>query len=453
MRFRALLICFLVLAACVALNHVAAFSAGQPETPSMLYTAARKYSAIAWMRGGERFPLGAVVMVNDGKAIRPLASGFSVTADPNVSFDGKSVLFAGKRKPSDPWQIWEIAIEGGEPRQVVSSSEDAVRPMYLPEDRLVYARKRDGQFVIEAAALRGGEPLRLTYAPGSALPTDVLRDGRILFEAGYPLGSGSTPELYTVYSDGSGVESYRCDHGHARYSGKQVASGDIVFTRGRALSRFTSPLAHEVEIAAPAGEYAGDVIESSAGDWIVSWRADAGRPFELARWKPGETKFDRVVAEAGKDLIQPALAGARPVPNRHPSGLHDWKTANLLTLNTYTSKYQFAEGAIASVRLYTVDGTGKSKVLGTAPVEKDGSMFIQVTGNQPLKFELLDAAGKTLKKQDGWMWTRAGEQRACVGCHAGPERAPENAVPAVLQRSTTPADLTGTAADFTRGGH
>jgi hypothetical protein len=38
-----------------------------------------------------------------------------------------------------------------------------------------------------------------------------------------------------------------------------------------------------------------------------------------------------------------------------------------------------------------------------------------------------------------------GEQRICVGCHVGPERASENRVPAVLLRTTTPVDLTGSA--------
>jgi len=40
---------------------------------------------------------------------------------------------------------------------------------------------------------------------------------------------------------------------------------------------------------------------------------------------------------------------------------------------------------------------------------------------------------------------RRGEQRICVGCHAGPETAPENAVPMILLKSTTPADMTGAA--------
>ena len=81
--------------------------------------------------------------------------------------------------------------------------------------------------------------LPLTYMQASAFPTDVLKDGRILFESGFPLGTGATPELYLVYADGSGVESVRCDHGRARWGGTQLASGDVVFTHGTSLARFT----------------------------------------------------------------------------------------------------------------------------------------------------------------------------------------------------------------------
>ena len=93
----------------------------------------------------------------------------------------------------------------------------------------------------------------------------MLRDGRILFEAAYPLGSGSSSEIYTVYSDGSGVEAYRCDHGGSRQAGKQVASGDIVFAKEQGLARFTSAVAHQLELNAPAGEFAGDVVQSPGG--------------------------------------------------------------------------------------------------------------------------------------------------------------------------------------------
>jgi len=105
------------------------------------------------------------------------------------------------------------------------------------------------------------------------------------------------------------------------------------------------------------------------------------------------------------------------------------------------------------MRLYTRDAAGKAVLLGGAPVESDGSFFVQVPGDQPLQIELLDANGKTLKREQGWFWMRGGEQRACVGCHAGPETAPENAVPQILLKSTTPADLTHATAATSAGGH
>ena len=76
------------------------------------------------------------------------------------------------------------------------------------------------------------------------------------------MGSGATPELFLVYSDGSGVESYRCDHGTARWEGTQLASGDVVFTHGATLAKFTSSLAAEERIVAPRAEYAGAIAET-----------------------------------------------------------------------------------------------------------------------------------------------------------------------------------------------
>jgi hypothetical protein len=138
--------------------------------------------------------------------------------------------------------------------------------------------------------------------------------------------------------------------------------------------------------------------------------------------------------------------------NRFPSALHDWKTTNLLALNSYVSRDgETPLGTFAVVRVSTLDASGNVKVLGTAPVEKDGSFFVEAPGDSPLKFELLNAEGNVVRKENGWMWARSGEQRICVGCHAGPERAPDNAVPEVLLRTTTPADLSGTVAGAAKG--
>lgn len=448
---RSILTCLLLLAA-IASERPAEEVASQLDSPPILYTVAKSYEPLAWMRGADRFSSDAAIFLRDEKGTRAFLPDFAASADPAVSFDGERVLFAGKVHLQDAWQIWEVPLAGGRPQRVTSGSEDRIRPFYLPDDRVVYARKVSGHFVIEAADLSGGQPLVLTYGPANFLPTDILRDGRILFEAGYPLGSETTPEIYTVYSDGSGVESYRCDHGNARYSGRQVSSGDIVFASTHGLSRFTSARAQETPIAAPAGEYAGDIVETGSGNWLTSWRQDQKAAFQLMQWTPGAKQQKAIQSEHDASVVEPTLLASHAVPNRHPSGLHDWPNANLLCLNAYTSKYDFAPGSIHSVRLYTKDSGGNSKLLGTAPVERDGSFFVHVPSDQPLQLELLDPAGKTLKREAGYWWMRRGEQRGCVGCHAGPETSPENAVPMILLKSTTPADMTGAASQTAAGG-
>lgn len=415
-----------------------------PSTAHLLYTVAREYEPLAWLSGGERFPRGANLILKTGATKKPLQPDFFASADANVSFAAAKVLFSGKQKESDHWQVWELTFGSGTPRQLTHCDDDCIRPLYLPEERFVYARKSSGKFVLETAALSGAsDSLQLTHTPGNFLPSDVLQDGRILFAAAYPLESSTSAELYTVYPDGSGVEAYRCDHGHSRHSGKQVSSGGIVFVGDGRLFRFTSALAHEVAITTPAGSYAGDVAELANGVWMVSAKTARSNYYDLRTWKPGTAELVPLIAESTKNIVEPTPLASRPVPNRFPSALHEWSYANVLCLNAYTSKDHIAEGSIASVRLYTRDALGAARVQGSARVEKDGSFYLRVPGDQPLRIELLDSAGKSVKTEAGWFWLRRGEQRICVGCHAGPERAPDNAVPLVLQRSTIAADMTG----------
>jgi hypothetical protein len=452
MLVRSILGFFLLLGA-FTFKRTVVQAAPAPDLRSFLYTVTTHYQPLAWMHGGDRFSSGATIFVRDAGGKHPLVPGFAASADPAVSFDGQRFLFSGKLKVQDPWQIWEVSLAGGAPRRITSSNEDCVRPFYLPEDRIVYARRTAGRFVIETVDLADGKQLALTYGPANFLPTDVLRDGRVLFEAASPLGTEVVPEIYTVYSDGSGVESYRCDHGEGRHSGRQVSSGDIIFSSSHGLARFTSAKAQQVQISAPLGDYAGEVAESRSGDWLLPWRAEAKDHFQIMLWNPASPALRFAVAERNLDAVQPVLIAVSSVPNRHPSGLHDWPNANLLCLNAYTSKHQFVGESIRSVRLYTRDDAGNPRLLGSAPVERDGSFFVQVPTEKPLQIELLDNAGKTLQREAGFFWMRRGEQRACVGCHAGPETSPENAVPMILLKSTTPADVTGATAQNTSGGH
>ena len=434
----------------------------------VVVTAAPAYDALAALSGGERFSKGAqLLLIHDGKT-EPLVPDFAASADASVSFDGGSVLFAGKKATSDPWQIWELTLADRKVRQVITSSSDAIRPLYLPGWRVVYAQRTPQGFQMQSARLMESKAFEeiepgtkavfpLTYLGASAVPADVLADGRILLEAGFPLGEGKTPEMFLVYSDGSGVESYRCDHpanaASARWGGRQLRSGDVVFTHGSSLSRFTSPLEHEEGVTTPRGDYAGGVAETATGEWLVSARDSATAKFALKLWKPGKSAMQTVQARSEVNLVEPVVFAPRDQPRRHPSALHEWDYANLLALDARVSRDGALNGAPASVRLEARDAAGNAVAMGTAPVEQDGSFFVKTPADRAIRFVLLDAKGAVLRQEHGWFWIRSGEQRICVGCHAGPEHAAENRVPEVLLRTTTPVDLTGTAQATQRGGN
>jgi hypothetical protein len=426
-----------------------------PALPDLIVTAAPSYQPLEALRGAERFPKGAnLLLIHKGNA-EPFAPQFWATADANVSFDGQRMLFAGKQNHDDHWQIWEMTLRGRAVRLLFAGSDDAIRPMYLPSGQFVFAQRTTSGFQIVVAGTQSSEPfapivdnagatlLPLTYLPTSAVPDDVLLDGRILFESYFPLGSGSTPEEFLVYADGSGVESYRCDHGRARWGGHQLASGDVIFTHGASLARFTSPLAHETPVAASHGDYAGSIAETPSGEWLVSKRASANAHYALQLTTSGAATVRTLLSRSDRDMVEPVLVASRTRPHRHPSGLHPWNYANMLVLDSRLSRQDDLKAAPASVRLETLDPQGRVNSNGTAPVDPDGSFFVQVPGDRPIRFLLLDQHGTVVRQEHGWSWIRSGEQRICVGCHTGPERASENRVPGVLMRTTTPFDLTG----------
>jgi len=78
---------------------------------------------------------------------------------------------------------------------------------------------------------------------------------------------------------------------------------------------------------------------------------------------------------------------------------------------------------------YGVNGRRMRSILGYAPVQPDGSVFVKVPANVPFAFELLDKDGQKLVRQNGanqfhgsWLNTMPGEIVTCNGCHEGHSR-------------------------------
>ena len=65
------------------------------------------------------------------------------------------------------------------------------------------------------------------------------------------------------------------------------------------------------------------------------------------------------------------------------------------------------------------------RIIGTVPIESDGSAHFRVPADLPVKIQLLDGDGLAVESCD-WIWVKPREYRGCIGCHEDPELTPEN---------------------------
>ncbi len=86
-----------------------------------------------------------------------------------------------------------------------------------------------------------------------------------------------------------------------------------------------------------------------------------------------------------------------------------------LRVFTYHFAYHGVGGQINRVGL---DGPWDIKrILGTVPVEPDGSAYFRVPANTPISVQPLDEQGQAMQLMRSWMTAMPGETLSCVGCH------------------------------------
>lgn len=70
------------------------------------------------------------------------------------------------------------------------------------------------------------------------------------------------------------------------------------------------------------------------------------------------------------------------------------------------------------------------QVLGTVPVEADGSAHFEVPARTPVLFQALNARGRAVQTMRSLVYLQPGEQQSCVGCHEHRLRSPAAGAPA-----------------------
>ena len=78
-------------------------------------------------------------------------------------------------------------------------------------------------------------------------------------------------------------------------------------------------------------------------------------------------------------------------------------------------------------RLGYANAESARMMLGTVPVEADGSAYFRAPAGKPLYFQAVDETGHAVQTMRSITYLQPGERRSCLGCHEPPGAAPGNA--------------------------
>jgi hypothetical protein len=434
-----------------------------PNQPPIIFVQAPVVSA-----SESRFPQGSrLVRLAPGpkpQAVLNLTTEFFAAADPYVSFDGTKVVFAAQEHRGGSWQVWEMNADGSGKRQVTRLSGDCLRPAYLAREGIVFTFRESGHAVsqVYVCKLDGSEAHPITFGPGNFQVETVLKDGRVLVSASSPLApeAKQSAELYTLRHDGTGLASFRCDHRHpaVRSQATELDDGSVVFVKsthpqrgvGGELAAIRRGALHNSSIS-PLQSISWSPRPLEARELIVARKnmapgSSPGR-FDLYTFDSARGQFGELIYRDPKlSSVEAVPVAAHSVPRWYWSTLNPKAHAGYFVCLDSRHSGDVPQGRIsapiARVRVLLLDSTtSQERALGEAPVEKDGSFYIAVPPDRPVRFELLDASGKVIRAQRSWIWARPGEERGCVGCHEDKAVAPENRWPLALRSFDTPTHL------------
>jgi formylglycine-generating enzyme required for sulfatase activity len=150
-----------------------------------------------------------------------------------------------------------------------------------------------------------------------------------------------------------------------------------------------------------------------------------------------------VLVDAEHDFFEPIPIQALPRPHVIPDQVdlaQDDAVVYLHDVYTGPGLNGVPRGIVKSLRIgayhYGVPGmAGPDKcgsggpwevmrILGTVPVNEDGSAVFRVPACTPLTLQPLDGEGKAVQLMRSWYTAMPGERISCVGCHENPKEVP-----------------------------
>jgi hypothetical protein len=154
------------------------------------------------------------------------------------------------------------------------------------------------------------------------------------------------------------------------------------------------------------------------------WYAQPVRKREKPSTRPDVVKWPKAGEKAEGGILYSADIYEGVSEEDLPRGSAKYLRVIQMDAKTYTAMTKTWRHSGPTVSILQEDGV--KRILGTVPVEEDGSVHFRVPSGVALHFQLLDKDYRCLQIMRSFTGVMPGETRGCVGCHEGRSNAPVN---------------------------
>jgi len=390
--------------------------------------------------------------------------------DPQVYYDANKILFSYRPGGTDYFHLYEINVDGGALKQLTSGPYDDIEPTYLPSGQIMFCSSRGNRWVpcwythVAILYVCDGNGANIRPISGNIEHDNTpwpLPDGRVIYERWEYVDRSRVAfhHLWTANPDGTGQMIYygNLHPGTLMIDAKPIPGSDnevvAVFSpkHGRkehagAITIVTPKMGPD-EIAAARriskAEDFRDPYPLSRDCFLV-----ARGPRLLVMNSQGETReiycLPSELIEAGVECHEPRPLRARPwelvIP---PRSDQQQATGRLILQDAYAGRRMegVKRGEIKKLLVLEslpkpINYSGKmppmsfggtytlERILGTVPVEPDGSAYMEVPALRSLFFVALDENNNSVKRMHSFLTVMPGETTSCVGCHEQRQKTP-----------------------------
>jgi hypothetical protein len=408
-------------------------------------------SADAW----RYIPKTQIVAVNPTKpegSIKVLSNDFFSAGSPEISYDGKNMLFSAQKKQNDPWQIYEMNLGDLKTRQIITSQENCTDPAYLPLGRMIFSKLTANDSLksghsLYTCNLDGSSLRRITFNPKTYLASSVLADGRILTLGRRIFPDKSASILMILRPDGTKADMFYtpAKDNFITSQGVETHDGTIVFIeneksspeKGNLISiSYNRPLHSRICLSTGIEGGFNTVHALKNGMLLVSFRKNSSDRYSLYEFDQEKNTLGKLLYNnSGYDVLEAVEVGTHERPKKLPSEVDMGVKTGLLMCQDINFTDKLPGNGSAFPKASRIEILGIDSLLGAVNVAEDGSFYLKVMADKPFRIQTVDEKGKILSGPGDWIWLRPNERRGCVGCHQDPEMVPGNRVPLAVKKS------------------